>query len=71
MHTSGWPNGILSTVHVVLKCCCLQKVQEHWYESLHDWEAAYKAYQERQQQRPDDISLTLGKMRCLHAMGEW
>ena len=48
-----------------------QKVQERWYESLHDWEAAYKAYQERQKQRPDDISLTLGKMRCLHAMGEW
>jgi FKBP12-rapamycin complex-associated protein len=47
------------------------KVQEKWYESLHDWEAAYKAYTERQKQRPDDISLTLGKMRCLHAMGEW
>ena len=55
----------------VVVCCCLQKVQERWYESLHDWEAAYKAYTERQQQRPDDISLTLGKMRCLHAMGEW
>lgn len=54
-----------------IMCCCLQKVQERWYESLHDWEAAYKAYQERQKQRPDDISLTLGKMRCLHAMGEW
>ena len=48
-----------------------QKVQERWYESLHDWEAAHKAYTERQKQRPDDISLTLGKMRCLHAMGEW
>ena len=48
-----------------------QKVQERWYESLHDWEAAYKAYQERQKLHPEDISLTLGKMRCLHAMGEW
>ncbi|CAI7993434.1 Serine/threonine-protein kinase tor, partial [Geodia barretti] len=48
-----------------------QKVQEKWYMSLNDWEAAYKAYTERQKQRPDDISLTLGKMRCLHAMGEW
>ena len=46
-------------------------MQEQWYESLHDWEAAYKAYTERQKVRPDDISLTLGKMRCLHAMGEW
>ncbi len=48
-----------------------QKVQEEWYESLHDWDAAHKLYQSKQYLKPEDIHLTLGRMRCLHAMGEW
>ena len=47
------------------------RVQEEWYESLHDWEQAYKAYEKKQYVRPDDASLTLGRMRCLNALGEW
>ena len=34
------------------------------------WDAAYKLYQNKQYLRPEDIHLTLGRMRCLHAMGE-
>lgn len=50
---------------------CLQKVQEEWYESLHDWDAAYKLYQNKYYLHPEDVNLTLGRMRCLQAMGEW
>ncbi|XP_065891468.1 serine/threonine-protein kinase mTOR-like isoform X2 [Dysidea avara] len=47
-------------------------VQEEWYESLHDWEAALRAYETKQYQKSgSDVNLTLGKMRCLEALGEW
>ena len=48
-----------------------QKVQEEWYESLNDWEAALHLHQTKQYMRPDDIKIALGRMRCLHALGEW
>ena len=47
------------------------QVQEEWYESLRDCDAAYKAYQNKQYLRPDDMNLTLGRMRCLSAMCKW
>lgn len=47
------------------------KVQEEWYESLNDWEAALHLHQTKQYMRPDDIKIALGRMRCLHALGEW
>lgn len=48
-----------------------QKVKEGWHEKLHDWESALSAYYRRQMQDPDDINLSLGRMRCLEALGEW
>ncbi|CAG0893117.1 unnamed protein product [Cyprideis torosa] len=47
------------------------RVEEKWYEKLHDWESALEAYQRKQELSPDDPSLTLGQMRCLQALGEW
>nr|CAD7398438.1 unnamed protein product [Timema poppensis] len=47
------------------------KVQERWYEKLHNWEVALKLYQERLETNLDDIELSLGQMRCLEALGEW
>jgi FKBP12-rapamycin complex-associated protein len=47
------------------------RVQEEWYESLHDWEKANLAYEKKQYVRPEDKSLKLGRMRCLDALGEW
>lgn len=49
----------------------MQKIQESWYEKLHEWPRALMAYERKLEQNPDDTSLTLGKMRCLEAMGEW
>ncbi|XP_041480411.1 serine/threonine-protein kinase mTOR-like [Lytechinus variegatus] len=47
------------------------QIQETWYEKLHDWDNALTAYEKKQDQSPDEFDLTLGRMRCLEALGEW
>ncbi|KAG0047331.1 phosphatidylinositol kinase- protein kinase tor1 [Gryganskiella cystojenkinii] len=47
------------------------ELQESWYERLQRWEDALAAYERRQIEHPDDLTVTLGRMRCLHALGEW
>jgi len=47
------------------------KVQQRWYEKLHDWENALQAYEKKYLQDPNDSALLLGRMRCLEALGEW
>ncbi|PSN34470.1 Serine/threonine-protein kinase mTOR [Blattella germanica] len=47
------------------------KVQERWYEKLHNWEKALHSYQERLEDNAEDIDLALGQMRCMEALGEW
>jgi FKBP12-rapamycin complex-associated protein len=42
-------------------------LKESWYEKLHRWDEALKVYQSR----GSDPDAKLGKMRCLHALGEW
>jgi FKBP12-rapamycin complex-associated protein len=38
---------------------------------LHNWDKALAAYEQKQEHSPDDINLTLGRMRCLEALAEW
>ncbi|KFD55349.1 hypothetical protein M513_03689 [Trichuris suis] len=45
--------------------------KECWYEKLHDWEKALEAYDRKQELHPKDMDITLGRMRCLEALGEW
>ena len=52
-------------------CVSVQKVQERWYEKLHEWNKALHAYEEKSDQNPDDVSYLLGRMRCLEALGQW
>ncbi|KAG0362437.1 phosphatidylinositol kinase- protein kinase tor1 [Gamsiella multidivaricata] len=47
------------------------ELKESWYERLHRWEDALAAYNKKQVESPDDLLLTLKRMRCLHALGEW
>ncbi|KAF9190501.1 phosphatidylinositol kinase- protein kinase tor1 [Haplosporangium sp. Z 767] len=47
------------------------ELKESWYEKLHRWEDALAAYERKQLESPDDLQLTLKRMRCLHALGEW
>ena len=54
-----------------LSAWCVQKIQESWYEKLHEWDRALLAYERKLEQNAEDSGLTLGKMRCLEAMGEW
>lgn len=41
------------------------RVQEQWYEKLHDWEKALELYNTKLETNPDDIELSIGQMRCL------
>ncbi|KAG5419194.1 TOR1 [Candida metapsilosis] len=47
------------------------QLKETWYEKLHRWDDALKAYNEREKTEPDNMEITMGKMRCFHALGEW
>ncbi|KAK4336720.1 hypothetical protein RND71_043564 [Anisodus tanguticus] len=47
------------------------KVKEQWYEKLHDWENALRAYQQKREINPNDVQSIVGQMRCLEMLGEW
>ncbi|KAK9465831.1 armadillo-type protein [Lipomyces arxii] len=47
------------------------QLRETWYEKLQRWEDALEAYNRREKDEPDSLDITMGKMRCLHALGEW
>ncbi|CAO3650716.1 unnamed protein product [Cunninghamella blakesleeana] len=42
-----------------------------WYEKLHRYQDALEAYEAQQRENPNSIEITLGRMQCLHALGEW
>ncbi|PSK55906.1 hypothetical protein B9Z65_4784 [Elsinoe australis] len=46
-------------------------LKESWFEKLQRWEDALTAYQKRERDYPDNFDIVQGKMRCLHALGEW
>lgn len=51
------------------------QLRETWFEKLERWEEALAFYEKREKELPEDhaasIELVMGKMRCLHALGEW
>ncbi|KAI1637788.1 FAT-domain-containing protein [Biscogniauxia mediterranea] len=51
------------------------QLRETWFEKLERWEEALAFYNKREQEIPADqavpIDIVMGKMRCLHALGEW
>ncbi|KAK9433284.1 armadillo-type protein, partial [Lipomyces doorenjongii] len=47
------------------------QLKETWYEKLQRWEDALEAYNRREEDEPNSLDITMGKMRCLHALGEW
>ena len=46
-------------------------LKETWFEKLERWEEALQAYERREKDDPTSFEITMGKMRCLHALGEW
>ncbi|AAS53791.2 AFR420Wp [Eremothecium gossypii ATCC 10895] len=47
------------------------QLKETWYEKLQRWDDALNAYNQREAAGEDTIEVTMGKMRSLHALGEW
>lgn len=51
------------------------QLRETWFEKLERWEEALSSYNKREKEVPADqpipIDIVMGKMRCLHALGEW
>ncbi|CAD6506377.1 BgTH12-07303 [Blumeria graminis f. sp. triticale] len=49
-------------------------LRETWFEKLERWEEALEFYHKREEKFPDQaqtFDVIMGKMRCLHALGEW
>ncbi|EPX74347.1 phosphatidylinositol kinase Tor2 [Schizosaccharomyces octosporus yFS286] len=46
-------------------------LKETWYEKLQRWEDALAAYEKREASGTGNFEITMGKLRCLHALGEW
>ncbi|KAG6820409.1 hypothetical protein H0H93_000916 [Arthromyces matolae] len=44
---------------------------EEWYERLGRWSEALMAYERKAEIDPDDQDVQIGRMKCLHALGEW
>ncbi|KAI7879884.1 FAT-domain-containing protein [Lichtheimia hyalospora FSU 10163] len=42
-----------------------------WLEKLHRYQDALDAYEAQQRENPNSMEITMGRMRCLHALGEW
>lgn len=47
------------------------QLKETWYEKLQRWDDALNAYNKREAAGEDSVEVTIGKMRSLHALGEW
>ena len=47
------------------------ELKETWFEKLQRWDEALQAYQKREREDPRSFEITMGKMRCFHALGEW
>lgn len=47
------------------------ELKETWFEKLQRWDEALAAYKRREKTDPDSFGITMGKTRCLHALGEW
>ena len=47
------------------------EIKETWFEKLDRWEEALASYSKREEDEPYSFDVTIGKMRCLHALGEW
>ncbi|EEB07626.1 phosphatidylinositol kinase Tor2 [Schizosaccharomyces japonicus yFS275] len=46
-------------------------LKEAWYEKLQRWDDALAAYEKREKEGNAGFEITMGRMRCLHALGEW
>ena len=46
-------------------------IQPLWYERLGQWDEALNTYASKIKKGSEETNALLGRMRCLHALGEW
>jgi len=46
-------------------------MKESWFEKLGRWEDALHEYERRQKDEGETVEVVVGKLTCLHALGEW
>lgn len=44
---------------------------EEWYERLGRWQEALATYERKASEYPESLDVAIGRMKCLHALGEW
>ncbi|KAH9072320.1 atypical/PIKK/FRAP protein kinase [Lactarius deliciosus] len=44
---------------------------DQWYERLGRWQEALRTYERREQEDPGNPDISIGRMKCLHGLGEW
>ncbi|KAL4269010.1 Serine/threonine-protein kinase TOR [Pleurotus pulmonarius] len=44
---------------------------EEWYEKLGRWQEALQVYENKAEVSPSTPGIAIGRMKCLHALGEW
>jgi FKBP12-rapamycin complex-associated protein len=64
LHDVAWAILKTNTVAEELKL-------DRWYERLGRWQEALNAYDRKLEDYPDSQETLTGRMRCLHALGEW
>ncbi|KAG6827657.1 hypothetical protein H0H92_010880 [Tricholoma furcatifolium] len=64
-HDAAW--GTLLTAHEQYDVT----KHEEWYERLGRWQEALGAYERKAEADPHDQDMQIGRMKCLHALGEW
>lgn len=47
------------------------ELKETWFEKLERWDEALGQYNRREEEGMESFETTMGRMRCLHALGEW
>lgn len=47
------------------------ELKETWFEKLERWDEALNAYNRREEEGMESFETIMGRMRCLHALGEW
>ncbi|KZS94646.1 atypical/PIKK/FRAP protein kinase [Sistotremastrum niveocremeum HHB9708] len=64
-HDAAW--GMLTVARDMFDL----STHEAWFERLGRWQEALDVYNARYDEDPTDSETVLGRMRCLHALGEW
>lgn len=65
-----YPDAAVGVLHYSQKYYEDITVMDELYEKLGRWEEALEAYEKKQWNRPLETELTMGRIRCLNALGE-